>query len=254
MKKMGLAATLLAGAIALPAVSDQSNEADVIDPSDLTRVYTQAAVFVSSDADIRTSAMFTGAWSETVQFAGFIEANWGDRSDSSSDRFGLDYKNGRVQYFQVHEVNVGLMPRIGGSVDYIHHNIKGQKDAQLLSLGTIGVINPDYTGDRIMMFPNVAYASGSINGDSVDGVMLNIFTTVQIGDTGSFFQFWPEYFSVSGKEVELDSMTYNLMFNAPMRQDRSQWLMTKLEYNNSKLNGIRQDKTLKAEIGMKWFF
>ncbi|MGI9275301.1 MAG: hypothetical protein ACR2PT_10715 [Endozoicomonas sp.] len=254
MKKFAFAATLLAGALSLPAFSQQSSDQEVIDPSDLTRVYTQAAVFVTSDADLRTSAMFTGAWSEDIQFAGFVEANWGDRSDSASDKFGLDYKNGRAQYFQVHAMNNALMPRIGGSVDYIHHNIKGQKDAQLLSLGTIGLINPEYTGGKTMLFPNVAYASGSINGDSVDGVMLNLFATVPVGDSGAFIQAWPEYFSVSGKEVDLDSITYSLMFNAPLKESRSQWLMTKLEYNSSKFNGIKQDKSLKAEIGLKWFF
>ena len=247
--------TLLAAAVTAISATPVLADEDVIDPSDLTRVYRQAAVFVSSDADIRTSAMLTGAWSEDVQFAGFVEANWGDRStDSKGDQFSLDYKNGRAQYFQVHAVNNGLMPRVGGMVDYIHHNVKGQKDAQLLSLGGIGLINPAYTGGKTMMFPSAAYAKGTINGDDVDGYMLNLFATIPTGDSGAFLQVWPEYFSVSGDETELDSLTYNLMFNAPIRSDRSQWLMTKVEYNNTKMNGVRLDNDLKLEVGLKLFF
>lgn len=248
MKKLAL---VLSGLAALPALAEE----EMIDPSDLTRVYTQAAVFVTSDADIRTSGMFTGAWSENIQFAGFIEANWGDRSAEKGDNFGIDYKSGRAQYFQVHAIGdgQGFMPRAGFSVDYIHQDVRGGKDAHLVAVGGIGLMNPKYTAGKAMVFPNVAYATGSINGEQVDGYMLNLFATVPVGNSGAFAMVWPEYFSVSGDTIELSSTTYNAMLNAPISKDRKTWLMTKLEYNSIDANGFRSDGDLKAEIGLKWF-
>ena len=229
---------------------------EVIDPSDLTKVYTQAAVFVNSDADIRTAGMMTGAWSENIQFAGFIEANWGELNSDKADKFSLDYKSSRTQYFQVHAMGdqQGIFPRVGLSFDYIHQKVPNAKDAQLLSVGTIGVLNPTYTNGKFMLFPNVAYAVGDISGEQVDGVMLNLFATIPVSDSGAFIQAWPEYFSVSGDNVNLNSMTYNLMLNAPLKQDRTQWLMTKLEYNSIDMNGFKADGELTLEVGVKWFF
>jgi hypothetical protein len=52
---------------------------------------------------------------------------------------------------------------------------------------------------------------------------------------------------------------HNAMFNAPIKSNRTQWLMTKLEYGSADVvlpNGyeIEGDSELKAEIGVKWFF
>ncbi|SHH24027.1 hypothetical protein [Ferrimonas marina] len=254
MKKVCIPALL--AAFAVPAIAEEA----VIDPSDLTRVYTQAAVFITSDADIRTSAMFTGAWSEEIQFAGFVEANWGDRGAEDGDSFGIDYRSARAQYFQVHAIGEGdgIFPRVGASVDLIHQDVVGGDDAYLFSVGTIGLLNPKYTRGKAMLFPNVAYATGEIAGESVDGFMLNLFATIPFGDSGAFIQAWPEYFSVSGDTIELNSTTWNFMVNAPLRSDRTHWLMTKLEYNSTDgvVDGIafKGDGDLKAEIGMKWFF
>lgn len=264
MKKQLLATSLIA-ACAAPAV--WADEPEVIDPSDLTRVYTQAALFVTSDADIRVSSMFTGAWTEDIQFAGFVEGNFGNDSakQQGKDKFGLDYQKSRAQYFQVHAMDNPLMPRIGISTDLIHQNGSagvldglGYKDTTLLSIGAIGIINPQYTG-AAMVFPNVAYTTGKVFGESADGYMLNLFVTQPIGDSGAFIQAWPEYFKVEGDTVEMESSSFNVMFNAPIKSDRTQWLMTKLEYGSADVvtpDGwtIEGDVELKAEIGVKWFF
>lgn len=258
MKKTILATTLLALVTATSAFAEE--EQRVIDPSDLTQVYTQAAVFVTSDADLRVSSMFTGAWSEDISFAGFVEGNIGDASESDKDRLGLDYLGGRAQYFQVHALDNPLLPRIGFSTDLIHTKsvINEIDDTLIFSAGAIGLINPKYT-PGMMLFPNVAYTTGSVFGESADGYMLNLFTTIPMGDSGAFFQIWPEYINVTGDVVEMESKSISMMFNAPIQTDRTQWLMTKLEYNTTDVvlaDGTAIDGVpeLKAEIGMKWFF
>lgn len=251
MKKLLITTTILASMTPSAFATDEP-----IDPSDLTRVYTQAAVFVTSDADVRLSTMATGSWSENIQFGAFAEANFGDASDENSgDNFGTNYKNARIQYYQVSPLDNGLLPRAGFMVDGIHNDAI---DMQVLSLGVLGMINPTYTGSA-MVFPNVNYTYGEILNETVDGYLMNLFVTVPLGDSGSFVQVWPEYMDLSGDTVEMQSKKLNVMLNAPVRSDRKQWLMTKLEYGSSELKKGQSslsaaDNELKAEVGIKWFF
>lgn len=252
MKKLLITTSILASLTASTVFADD----EVIDPSDLTRVYTQAAVFITSDADVRLSTMATGSWNENIQFGGFAEANFGDTSvDGSGDSFGASYKNARIQYYQVSPLNNTLMPRVGFMVDAIHQDAI---DMKVLSVGAVGMINPAYTGGT-MIFPNANFTYGEILNETVDGYLLNLYATIPVGDGGSYIQAWPEYMNVSGDSVELESKKINVMFNAPVKSDRTQWLMTKLEYGSSELKQgssvlSSSDNELKAEIGVKWFF
>ena len=89
--------------------------------------------------------------------------------------------------------------------------------------------------------------------------MLNLFATIPMGDSGAFVQAWPEYMNVSGDTVELESTSFNIMMNAPIKEDRTQWLMTKLQYASADVTlptgvTLEGDYELKAEVGVKWFF
>ncbi len=249
MKKLLVSASILAALSAAPVLAED----DIIDPSDLTKVYTQAAIYVTSEADIRVSSMFTGAWNESTQFAGFVEGNFGEKH-SDEDKFGLNYKNGRAQYFQVHAINNSLFPSVGFMADAIHNDVT---NAKLASVGAIGLINPMYTGG-IMVFPNANYTAGEISGESVDGYMLNLFASIPMGDTGAFIQAWPEYMNVSGDNLEMESTKFNVLLNAPIKSNRTQWLLAKIAYGSEDITagGIKDkgDKELTAEVGVKWFF
>ena len=92
MKKTTVAATLLL-VLSSTAIAEEQ-ESEVINPSDLTRVYTQAAVFLDSNADVRMSGMMTGAWSDDIQFAGFAEGTIGndDAKIDGKHKVGTDYQ------------------------------------------------------------------------------------------------------------------------------------------------------------------
>ncbi len=267
MKKATLTTALLLALSGTAIASEQEQESEVINPSDLTRVYTQAAVFLDSNADVRMSGMMTGAWSEDIQFAGFAEGTFGndDAKVDGKHKLGTDYQKGRAQYFQVHALDNSLLPRVGFSTDLIHQNGEagtakdsGLKDTTLFSAGVIGLINPAYTfGAKV--FPNVAYTTGKVFGQSADGYMLNMFLTKEIGDSGSFIQFSPEYFKAEGDVVSMESSKLNFFVSAPTRSDRTQWLMTRFEYGSADVvlpdgTEINNDPELRVEIGMKWFF
>ncbi|MFA0085960.1 hypothetical protein [Vibrio sp. 10N.261.51.F12] len=263
MKKIFLTTALLSTC----SVTTIAKENEVIDPSDLTRVYTQAAVFLDSNADIRMSGMMTGSWNEDIQFAGFVEGTFGnnDAKQQEQHKLGTNYQKGRAQYFQVHAMNNLLMPRIGVSTDIIHIDGEaggqmdsGLDDTTLFSLGVIGLINPSYTGGA-MIFPNIAYTVGEVFGEKADGLMLNLYLTQAIGDSGAFIQFSPEYFKTTGDVVEMESLKYSLFINAPINTDRKTWLMTRFEYGSADVilpNGHedKADDELRIELGMKWFF
>jgi|GEM_PF-2270933 len=267
MKKTILASSVLLTISGLTFAGAKTNESEVINPSDLTRVYTQAALFLDSNADTRISGMMSGAWSNDIQFAGFAEGTFGNNSAKleGKHKLGTDYQTGRAQYFQVHALDNTFIPRVGFSTDLIHQNGgagaakgTGVKDTTLLSVGAIGLVNPAYTfGAKV--FPNIAYTTGKVFGESADGYLLSLFLTKEFGDSGSFIQFSPEYFQVEGDVVEMESKKLNFFVSAPTRADRTQWLMTRFEYGSADYvlpNGtpINNDHELRVEIGMKWFF
>ncbi len=256
MKKIITAASFLT-LLATPAIAEE-----VIDPSNMTKVYTQAAVFLTSSADVRFSSMYTGSWSEKSDFAGFVEGNFGDRDSGEDDKWGLEYKNGRAQYFQVNEMNNKVLPRLGFSFDVIHERTpKGapniSDDTLLYSAGLLGMVNPQYT-PGFMVFPNVAYTTGDVFGESADGFMVNLFASRVIGDSGAFFNLWPEYLDVEGDNVDLESSKLNLLLASPVKSNRKQWLMTKLTYGKETLNykgaTMKDSQEMGIEVGMKWYF
>ncbi|MEZ9629245.1 hypothetical protein AB4304_07030 [Vibrio breoganii] len=239
---------------------------ETINPADLTQVYKQVALFVNSDADIRATAMITGAWSENIQFAGFMEGTFGNDNakQDGEHKLGVDYQRGRTQYFQVHAMDNSLFPRVGFSADLIHMpgdagalQNSGLDDTLLFSAGAIGLINTQYT-PGFMAFPNLAYTTGKVFGDSADGYMANLFITKQINDAGAFIQIWPEFIKTSGDVVEMQSYTTNILLNAPIKSDRTQWLLGKIEYGSADYvlpsgQEIKGPSELNLEIGVKFF-
>ncbi|WP_434362940.1 hypothetical protein NF212_21100 [Parasalinivibrio latis] len=237
-------------------LADNAGGINPDDLQDVTKINPQAAVFLTSDADVRVSGMFSGQWSPTTQFAGFVEGVVGNAD--KENKLGVDYLGGRGQYFQVHQFENDVVPRAGFSLDLVHQKNTGLDDTLLLSAGAVAKIDDRFT-PGFQLFPNIAYTVGDVFGESADGYLANLFMTTPLGDNGAFVLAWPEYFNVSGDVVELESKSLNVVLHAPMKTNYSQWLVSKFEYNKSDItlpNGASLDKPaeLKAEIGIKWYF
>ncbi|AQM67082.1 hypothetical protein Vca1114GL_00561 [Vibrio campbellii] len=231
----------------------------VVDPEDLqdvTKINPQAAVYLTSDANVRVSGMFSGQWNEKTDFAGFAEGIFGDRY--GDDEFSGDYLGGRAQYFQAHELNTNaFIPRAGFSFDAIHQKQRGFDDTALVSIGAVAAINAKYT-PGFQVFPNVAYTTGEVFGEDADGYLINLFMSTPVGNNGAFLLAWPEYFDVSGDNVDFESKSMNFVFQAPVNSNYSQWLVSKVEWNETDItfNGNRMegDPEIRMELGMKWYF
>ena len=119
MKKFALLIPLSLG-LALPAHAESER---VIDPADVTKVYTQAALMLNGSSDIQFQGQVSGGLANGQQFALLAEATFVDESNTAlrdPDKFGTEYSNSRVQYFHVFETGTKATPNVGLSLDYIN--------------------------------------------------------------------------------------------------------------------------------------
>ena len=251
MHKNIFAVILISAASMLNAEEIIEPEADVIDPSDLTRVFTMASIWLNSQQNVRATASWAGSWSEDQQFMGFVEGIWGDKDDE--DAWGTDLLNVRAQYFHVFETHAEALPKAGLSLDYMEE----ENGDNLVAVGMLAMVPPSLTGG-VQVFPNVAYMKGEVASTDVDGYMLNLYGTYPISSDGTFIQLWPEYISVSGDSVESESLTLSGLFSMPVNNDRSAWFNlrvdhatseTKLSFYKDRLN----EKETVVTVGMKFF-
>lgn len=222
-----LSTTILASSVTWAESSITEEEttttAQAIDPSDLTRVYTMASAWVNSQNNLRATAQWAGAWSETQSFMGFIEGYWGDKEDE--DKWGTDLLNVRAQYFHVVDTNMSMAPKLGVSLDYIDN----EGDNNLAAVGLLGMVPPSLTG-KLQLFPNIAYMKGEAEGVDVDGYMLNFYGTYPIGSDGTFIQVWPEYIAVSGTGINSNSLTFSGLYSQPLNKLKTIWLNFRMDY------------------------
>lgn len=245
---------LLASSIVLASNmlnAEDSPESNVIDPSDLTRVFTMGSIWLNSQQNLRATASWAGAWSEDHTFMGFIEGFWGDKDNE--DAWGTDFLNVRAQYFHVIETHSDSLPKAGFSLDFMEE----ENGDNLAAVGVLAMVPPSLTGG-VQVFPNVAYMKGEAASTDVDGYMLNLFGTYPISNDGTFIQVWPEYISVSGDGIESQSLTFSGLFAMPITGDRSTWFNlrldhatkeTKLSFYNDRLN----EKETVLTVGIKLY-
>ena len=240
------------------ALSD-TNDND-IDPSDLTKVYTQAALMVSGNSNLMPVGMISGGYDNGHQFALLAEAKFGKTGDNADNEFGLEYNSSRFQYFQVADTGYNFMPRAGLSADYI--NVRSPNiESDLLALGGVGAINHQYT-PGFMLFPMAGYVFGQFDvagiKDDVDGVNLSIAASIPISDSGAFMMIWPEYRKLSGSAIKTENVSTKLIVNAPLTSNKKWWINTRLELD--KLDLKVSGDTLKNQwdsdvyMGIRYFF
>ncbi|NGN98403.1 hypothetical protein G5S52_12310 [Grimontia sp. S25] len=253
MKKRLLLSLLVAGCSATAMAQN-------IDPSDLTNVYTQAAFLVGGDSTLKPVTMVSGGYDNGHKFAFLGEATFGAKGEDADNKFGLNYRDSRAQYFHVLDANNRFIPSFGVSLDYIHQKTDSVT-TNLAAVGTVVGVNPLYT-PGFMVFPIAAYVDGDIkisdHKAQVDGVSLALAATHQIGDTGAFILLWPEYQKLTGYGLTLTKASAKLSLNAPITTSRKLWVNTRLDYGQSemKANDLAAIKSDDSQVymGLRYFF
>ncbi|UTT86221.1 hypothetical protein LZI70_17855 [Vibrio pelagius] len=254
MKKFALLPPL-ALALSAPTFADE-----VIDPADVTNVYTQTALMVSGDSSLLWQGQVAGGMENGQQFALLAEATF-DNEENDPDKFGLDYQNSRVQYFHVFDTGVGATPKAGVSFDYINTRTNSVKN-DLLAVGAVAAVNPESVGG-LLIFPMASAITGNMEladgtKDDLTGFGASLITAKYIGDTGAYFVVTPELQSLSGDTLDVQNITVKSGINAPLNSNRTTWINTRFDFSKSTLsvNGtdLDADWETTAWLGVRHYF
>ncbi len=255
-----------------------TDQKESVDPSNLTKTFTQAFMQLDSDSNIKLGGSISGQFNSHHQYMGGIETSLGKTSGNIDNNFGASYLGSRTQFFGALSTNIKFSPKVGYSLDYSHFT----DGTTLTAVGGLFLVNPVYT-KGFMIFPNLAYAVGTIhNGDQsargdffgaieefplpntatnnidVDGVLLNIFVSKKLNANGTFIMAWPEYVNVSGGGLSVKQITLKVNFGMPINEAKNWWfnVMYELKQPNIRfLNETIADSTkTKIYLGVKRYF
>ncbi|CAK2156442.1 Outer membrane protein with beta-barrel domain [Vibrio crassostreae] len=261
MKKFALIIPLSLG-LSIPAYAESER---VIDPADVTKVYTQTALMVSGSSDIQFQGQVSGGMDNGQQFALLAEATFVDDNDESQrdpNDFGSEYSNSRIQYFHVFETGAKAAPKVGLSLDYINTRTSIKND--LLSVGGVVAINPAYTGD-FLVFPRAGLMTGSMeipamssSKDDLTGYSLGLITAKHLGDSGAYVSLVPEWQDLSGSNIDMQNFSFKTSLNVPMNTARTWWLNTRYDITKADVDvkgvSMPNDWQTEAWVGVRYYF
>ncbi|MFV8463814.1 hypothetical protein ACNO7T_21910 [Vibrio campbellii] len=261
MKKFALIIPLSAF-LSIPAHAESER---VIDPADVTKVYTQSALMVSGSSDIQFQGQVSGGLENGQQFALLAEATFVDDNDESlrdPNDFGSEYSNSRIQYFHVFETGTKATPKVGLSLDYINTRTSIKND--LLSVGGVVAINPAYTGG-FLVFPRAGLMTGSMeipamnsSKDDLTGYSLGLITAKHLGDSGAYVSLVPEWQDLSGSDINMQNFSFKTSLNVPMNSARTWWLNTRYDITKGDIdvNGLSMPSEWQTEawVGVRYYF
>lgn len=261
MKKFALIIPLSV-VLSIPAHAESER---VIDPADVTKVYTQSALMVSGSSDIQFQGQVSGGLENGQQFALLAEATFVDDNDESlrdPNDFGSEYSNSRIQYFHVFETGTKATPKVGLSLDYVNTRTSIKND--LLSVGGVVAINPAYTGG-FLVFPRAGLMTGSMeipamnsSKDDLTGYSLGLITAKHLGDSGAYVSLVPEWQDLSGSDINMQNFSFKTSLNVPMNSARTWWLNTRYDITKGDIdvNGLSMPSEWQTEawVGVRYYF
>lgn len=261
MKKFALIIPLSLG-LSIPAHAESER---VIDPADVTKVYTQTALMVSGSSDIQFQGQVSGGLDNGQQFALLAEATFVDDNDElqrDPNDFGSEYSNSRIQYFHVFETGAKAAPKVGLSLDYINTRTSIKND--LLSVGGVVAVNPAYTGG-FLVFPRAGLMTGSMEipamnstKDDLTGYSLGLITAKHLGDSGAYVSLVPEWQDLSGDDIDMQNFSFKTSLNVPMNTARTWWLNTRYDITKTDVDvkgvSIPSEWQTEAWVGVRYYF
>lgn len=238
-----------------------AEENTVIDPADVTNVYTQAALLINGSSDFQLQAQVSGGMDNGQQFALLAEATFVDENGDRND-FGTEYSNSRFQYFHVFDTGLAAAPKAGISLDYINTRTKAVKN-DLFAIGGVMALNPKYTAG-LMVFPLASVMTGSMEipglaeKDDLTGYGLGLMAVKRLGEGGAYIAVIPEWQDLSGDEIDMQNLAIKTSFNAPLNASRKWWINTRFDITKSSIDvaGVALDADWETEawIGVRHYF
>ncbi|MEZ9932621.1 hypothetical protein AB4455_24775, partial [Vibrio sp. 10N.261.46.E12] len=205
-----------------------------IDPSDMTRTYTQFTAGMNTKGDAKLIGSLSGGYSNGQEFMTVAEATMSTEGD---------YKDSRVQYYHVFKADSALTPRYAASLDVI--------DNDLFSSASLGAATVFKTGIQgFDIYARLGYAAGEFSDDfaasqnigdkSASGLMWGLYPTY-VADNGMFVTVYPELLSLNG-ETDFSNLKTTVSFGAPINENKTTWINLKFEnvQNEWETNGIKE--------------
>jgi len=242
---------ITSAALALSALASPVMAEEDFDASDLTRANTTAIVGVSNQGDVK----LTGSLSYTFDNGQMAMTSLEGTMDSEGE-----YKDSRLQYFHVFNLDSAVTPRIATSLDIINNDT-----FTTAALGGIALFRTPI--DSLTLFARGAVLAGEYDKDfannvriddrSVTGAMAAGYAVLKTGDDGTFLAAFPEFTYLNG-DMDINTVKTTLMAATPVSEDGKRWGQIKIESTSgeTKLNGVthKMDTDTVAWFNYKVFF
>ncbi|MEZ9911032.1 hypothetical protein AB4371_21635 [Vibrio sp. 10N.261.51.A3] len=213
----------------LAAANEQSNER--IDPSDMTRAYSQAFIGTSNKGDVKAfgslSYQFDGGSEAMVALEGTMSENG-------------DYKDSRGQYFHAFGTGNNLMPRVATSLDIIDN-----KDFTTAAFGAASILKTP--AESITLFFRAGGLIGEYKKEGALAQQYGIRDTHITGYTGTAWLVWkpmqdgsyitlsPEYTTMDGS-LNIETLKTSVTTAVPLTESGDKWLQFKFDNIDMDIN------------------
>jgi hypothetical protein len=225
-----------------------ANETEAkIDPSDITAVNTSGYLGLNNQGDLKlsTSISLTNGGSSSMSM-GTLEA--------SIDNQG-NYKDSRLQYFQVFSTTNSVAPKVAASIDIIDN-----QNFTTGALGAVSMVNPGVK--NLMGFARVGVLGGKYDsdftrmmGESDEGIvggMAAIYLSYKTGEDGTYIMLNPEYTYLDGS-IDTSIVKTSLILGTPISSDGKKWAQFKIENSNGHMTSSSQKIDINDTVTWAFF-
>jgi hypothetical protein len=253
--KIKLSKTLVVLSLLQSATTFAAEDDNQPDSANLTKVRTSMTLAVKDDSSGIFSMEISGKYNADASYMLHAEGEWNDEQEYSASRY---------QFYNV--INTGLsgMPKAGVSYDYFR--LAEDDDAMDVDMHALGFISlvPISASWKLNIFPQVAYLDAKFDLKQAGvrhakGTMLAAYLSKYVGDNGSYFMLFPEYYKLSGEGIEYEQKNINLSWGSSITDDKKWWYI--LEYNHKQNDttvdgygaGLTKDDVFKIKL-RRFFF
>jgi len=214
---MKLPKTLLALSLYQPLIALAAEGDEQPDSADLTKVRTSMTLAVNDDSSGLFSVEMSGKYNNDVSYMLHAEGEWNDEQEYTASRY---------QFYNVVNTGASLVPKVGVSYDYFR--LSEDVDYMDVDMHAIGVISlvPISASWKLNLFPQVTYLDAKFDLKQAGvrhakGTMLAAYLSKYVGDNGSYFMLFPEYYKLSGEGIEYEQKNINLSWGSSITDDKN---------------------------------